>query len=99
MDRDLSSLYSALRSAVFPGGSDGSFLRSIGIKTSYEDGLTTLFAGRKRPRAPEKKPGPGQGCVYQEQGKRRRQRRPDGLHPEGDGPLCGHYRRNKGHSH
>lgn len=42
MDRDLSSLYSALRSAVAPGGSDGSFLRSIGIKPSYEDGLTTL---------------------------------------------------------
>lgn len=42
MDRNLSSLYSALRSAVAPGGSDGSFLRSIGIKTSYEDGLTTL---------------------------------------------------------
>lgn len=42
MDRDLSSLYSALRSAVAPGGSDCSFLRSIGIKTSYEDGLTTL---------------------------------------------------------
>lgn len=42
MDRDLSSLYSTLRSAVAPGGSDGSFLRSIGIKTSYEDGLTTL---------------------------------------------------------
>lgn len=42
VDRDLSSLYSALRSAVAPGGSDGSFLRSIGIKTSYEDGLTTL---------------------------------------------------------
>ena len=42
MDRDLSSLYSALRSAVAPGGSNGSFLRSIGIKTSYEDGLTTL---------------------------------------------------------
>ena len=42
MDRDLSSLYSALRSAVAPGGSDGSFLRSIGIKTSYEDGLTNL---------------------------------------------------------
>ena len=42
MDRDLSSLYSALRTAVSPGGSDGSFLRSIGIKTSYEDGLTTL---------------------------------------------------------
>lgn len=45
MDRDLSSLYSALRSAVAPGGSDGSFLRSIGIKTSYEDGLTTLSLG------------------------------------------------------
>ena len=29
MDRDLSSLYSALRSAVAPGGSDGSFLRSL----------------------------------------------------------------------
>ena len=42
MDRDLSSLYRPLRSAVAPGGSDGSFLRSIGIKTSYEDGLTTL---------------------------------------------------------
>ena len=42
MDRDLSSLYSALRSAVAPGGSDGAFLRSSGIKTSYEDGLTTL---------------------------------------------------------
>lgn len=42
MDRDLSSLYSALRSAVTPGGDDGSFLRSIGIKTAYEDGLTTI---------------------------------------------------------
>ena len=34
MDRDLSSLYSALRSAVAPGGSDGSFLRSIGMPTT-----------------------------------------------------------------
>ncbi len=42
MDRDLSSLYNALHSAVAPGGADGSFLRSIGIKTSYEDGLTTI---------------------------------------------------------
>ena len=100
MDRDLSSLYSALRSAVAPGGSDGSFLRSIGIKTSYEDGLTTLSLDENALReALEQNPAPGQGCVYQEQGKRRRQRRPDGLHPEGDGPLCGHYRRNKGHSH
>ena len=42
MDSDLSSLYSALRSAVVSGGSDGSYLRSIGIQTSYEDGLTTI---------------------------------------------------------
>ncbi len=42
MDRDLSSLYSALRSAVVPSGADGSYLRSIGIETSYEDGLTTI---------------------------------------------------------
>ena len=33
-DNDLSSLYNALRSAVAPGGNDGSFLRSIGINTS-----------------------------------------------------------------
>lgn len=42
MDGDLSSLYSALRSAITPGGADGSLLRSIGISTSYEDGLTTI---------------------------------------------------------
>ena len=42
MDSDISSLYNALRSAITPGGSDGSFLRSIGISTSYSDGLTTL---------------------------------------------------------
>ena len=42
MDRDLSSLYNELRSAVTPGGSDGSYLRSIGINTSYEEGLTTI---------------------------------------------------------
>ena len=42
MDSDLSSLYSALRSAVTPGGADGAALRSIGIQTSYEDGLTTI---------------------------------------------------------
>lgn len=41
-DNDLSSLYNALRSAVTPGGSDGSLLRSIGIKTSYSEGLTTI---------------------------------------------------------
>ena len=42
MDSDISSLYNALRSAITPSGSDGSFLRSIGISTSYSDGLTTL---------------------------------------------------------
>ncbi|MGI5962459.1 MAG: flagellar filament capping protein FliD [Lawsonibacter sp.] len=42
MDQDLSSLYNALRNAVAPGGADGSYLRSIGIETSYEDGLTTI---------------------------------------------------------
>ena len=42
MDSDLSSLYNALRSAITPGGSDGSLLRSIGINTSYSEGLTTI---------------------------------------------------------
>ncbi len=41
-DRDISSLYSALNSAINPGGTDASFLRSIGIETAYSDGLTTL---------------------------------------------------------
>ena len=39
MDRDLSSLYNALRSAVT---SDSTALRAIGINTSYSDGLTTI---------------------------------------------------------
>ena len=42
MDQDLSSLYSALRSAILPSGEDGAILRSIGIQTAYEDGVTTL---------------------------------------------------------
>jgi flagellar hook-associated protein 2 len=41
-DRDISDLYSALNSAINPGGTDASFLRSIGIDTAYSDGLTTL---------------------------------------------------------
>ena len=41
MDRDLSSLYSALRDAVV-NNSNAAYLRSIGITTSYENGLTTL---------------------------------------------------------
>ncbi|MGI6255438.1 MAG: flagellar filament capping protein FliD [Acutalibacter sp.] len=42
MDSDLSSLYSALVNAITPTGSDGSMLRSIGINSSYSDGVTTL---------------------------------------------------------
>ena len=42
MDSDLSSLYNQLRNAISVGGSDGTTLRSIGISTSYSDGLTTL---------------------------------------------------------
>ena len=42
MDSDLSSLYNALRSAITPGGADGQTLRSIGINTSYSEGLTTI---------------------------------------------------------
>ncbi len=41
-DSDLSSLYSKLRAAVSPGGTDGQTLRDIGISTTYTDGLTTL---------------------------------------------------------
>ena len=42
MDSDLSSLYNDLRNAITSSGSDGVTLRSIGIDTSYSDGLTTL---------------------------------------------------------
>ena len=41
MDRELSSLYSALRGAVV-GDGDPAYLREIGISTSYEEGLTTI---------------------------------------------------------
>ena len=41
-DSDLSSLYSGLLSAITPSGTDGATLRSIGINTSYDDGMTTL---------------------------------------------------------
>ena len=42
MDIDLSSLYNDLRNAITSSGADGVTLRSIGIETSYSDGLTTL---------------------------------------------------------
>ncbi len=51
MDRDLSSLYSELRGAVAAGGMDSAYLRSIGIETSYEDGLTTITLDESKLRA------------------------------------------------
>lgn len=42
MDSDLSALYNDLRNAITSSGSDGVTLRSMGIETSYSDGLTTL---------------------------------------------------------
>ena len=47
MDRDLNSLYNALRSAVTPTGADSAALREIGLKTSYENGLTTISLDEK----------------------------------------------------
>lgn len=41
-DRDLSSLYSKLLSAITPTGNDGADLRMMGITTSYSDGKLTL---------------------------------------------------------
>lgn len=46
-DRDLSSLYSKLRTAITPSGTDGNFLRGIGIETAYSDGLTTISLDEK----------------------------------------------------
>ena len=47
MDSDLSSLYNDLRNAITSSGADGVTLRSIGIDTSYSDGLTTLTFDEK----------------------------------------------------
>lgn len=47
MDSDLSSLYNDLRSAITSSGADGVTLRSIGISTSYSDGLTTITFDEK----------------------------------------------------
>ncbi|NCE65522.1 flagellar hook protein [Pseudoflavonifractor sp. 524-17] len=46
-DSNLSSLYSKLRSAISPAGTDGADLRSIGISTSYSNGLTTISLDEK----------------------------------------------------
>ena len=50
MDRDLSSLYSALQGAVTSNG-DSAYLRSIGLTTSYEDGLSTITLDETKLRA------------------------------------------------
>ncbi len=42
MDRDLSALYEAMRSAIAPLGMDGIDLKEIGIETAYSDGLTVI---------------------------------------------------------
>ena len=47
MDSDLSSLYNQLCSAITSSGAAGATLRSIGISTSYSDGLTTLTFDEK----------------------------------------------------
>lgn len=41
-DQDLSSLYDKLKNGMTPAGTEGSYLRSIGITTDYTDGLTTI---------------------------------------------------------
>lgn len=41
-DRDLSTMYSKLVSAISPSGSDGQTLRNLGLSTDYTQGLTTL---------------------------------------------------------
>lgn len=54
MDSDLSSLYNDLRNAITSSGADGVTLRSIGIETSYSDGLTTLTLNEQTLRRPWK---------------------------------------------
>ena len=61
MDRDLSALYNDLRNAISSSGADGVTLRSMGIETSYSDGLTTLtFDEQKFRQALENDPDKGQ---------------------------------------
>lgn len=50
-DRDLSSLYNRLLGAISMSGSDGAALKSIGITTSYSNGLTTLNLDENKLRA------------------------------------------------
>lgn len=50
-DSTLSSLYSRLRSAITPGGELGGKLRSIGINSVYEDGVTTLSIDEEKLRS------------------------------------------------
>ena len=50
-DRDLSSLYSQLTSAISMSGKDGADLKTIGITSNYSNGLTTLSLNEDKLRA------------------------------------------------
>ncbi len=50
-DRDLSTMYSRLRSAITPGGNDRKAMESIGLTTTYSDGVTTLSLDEEKLRA------------------------------------------------
>ena len=50
-DRDLSSLYSRLTSAISMSGKDGADLKAIGITSNYSNGLTTLSLNEDKLRA------------------------------------------------
>lgn len=50
-DRDLSSLYSQLTSAISMSGKDGADLKAIGITSNYSNGLTTLSLNEEKLRA------------------------------------------------
>ena len=50
-DKDLSSLYNRLLSAVSMTGSDGADLKAMGISTAYSNGLTTLSLDETKLRA------------------------------------------------
>lgn len=50
-DRDLSSLYSQLTSAISMSGKDGADLKAIGITSNYSNGLTTLSLNEDKLRA------------------------------------------------
>lgn len=100
MDSDLSSLYNDLRNAITSSGADGVTLRSIGIETSYSDGLTTLTLNEQTLReALESDPDKVQEAFTKSKENGCRHRRPDGDPQIGHRPVRRHHRRRQGHSH